>query len=71
MIPESATSFWENVKTNAASPFFGTLILVVLFNNWELIFMIFIFDDNFSLHDKIQTIKNHFSGNCKSLLGVT
>lgn len=53
--------FFSNIKDKLTNPFFGTLIIVWLTRNWELVYTIFNFDNNKTLKYKIQIIKNHIS----------
>lgn len=45
-------SFVDNIKQKTTNPFFGTLILVWLVRNWELIYTLFNFDKDWLLSDK-------------------
>ena len=60
---EVINSFFNNVKDKLTNPYFGTLILVLLFHHWELIFIIFNFDDNVNLDTKLNSIKEYISIN--------
>lgn len=60
---EVINSFFNNVKDKLTNPYFGTLILVLLFHHWELIFIIFNFDDNVTLDTKLNSIKEYISIN--------
>lgn len=60
---EVINSFFNNVKDKLTNPYFGTLILVLLFHHWELIFIIFNFDDYVTLDTKLNSIKEYISIN--------
>lgn len=60
---ELINSFFNNVKDKLANPYFGTLILVLLFHHWELLYIIFNFDDNVTLDIKLNSIKEYISIN--------
>jgi hypothetical protein len=60
---EVINSFFNNVKDKLTNPYFGTLILVLLFHHWELLYVIFNFDDNVSLDNKLNSIKEYISTN--------
>lgn len=52
-------SFLENIKSKLSNPFFGTLIIVIIFHHWKLWFSIFNFDSNCTLDDKLLFIQNY------------
>jgi hypothetical protein len=54
-------SFVDNIKQKTTNPFFGTLILVWLVRNWELIYSLFNFDSDCTLTDKKQFILNYIN----------
>jgi len=56
---EIINSFFSNIKDKLTNPFFGTLILVLIINHWELWFTIFNFDSDCTLVDKITIIRNY------------
>lgn len=56
---EIINSFFNNIKDKLTNPFFGTLILVLLIDHWELWYSIFNFDSDCTLNDKIILIKNY------------
>ncbi|MGE4346896.1 MAG: hypothetical protein AB7D46_05720 [Flavobacteriaceae bacterium] len=60
---EVINSFFNNVKDKLTNPYFGTLILVLLFHHWELLYIIFNFDDNVTLDIKLNSIKEYISIN--------
>lgn len=60
---EVINSFFNNVKDKLTNPYFGTLILVLLFHHWELLYIIFNFDDNITLDIKLNSIKEYISIN--------
>lgn len=62
MILDSVNSFIDNIKTKASNPFFGTLIVVWLVRNWNLVYGLFIFDKDCTMNDKFEFVRNHFSG---------
>lgn len=53
--------FFSNIKDKLTNPFFGTLILVWLTRNWELVYSIFNFDNNLKLKDKVDYIEKYFA----------
>lgn len=61
MIKDMLVSFTENLKTKSTNPFFGTLILVWITKNWNLIYSLFNFDKDVTLVQKREFIINHFS----------
>ncbi|SHL66444.1 hypothetical protein [Flavobacterium chilense] len=58
---EVLSSFISNIKEKTSNPFFGTLILVWLIRNWELVYTLFNFDDDCTLDDKKAFIVNYYS----------
>lgn len=60
---EVINSFFKNIKDKLTNPYFGTLILVLLFHHWELLYIIFNFDDNVTLDIKLNSIKKYISTN--------
>lgn len=67
---EVINSFFNNIKDKLTNPFFGTFILVLILHHWELIFVIFNFDEGFNLTDKLAYIKTYILNNIsfKSLI---
>jgi len=55
------SDFFSNIKDKLTNPFFGTLIIVWLTRNWEVVYAIFNFDKNSKLGDKILFINNYFA----------
>lgn len=55
------SDFFSNIKDKLTNPFFGTLILVWLTRNWELVYSIFNFDKNLQREDKVIFIKTYFN----------
>ena len=53
-------SFVDNIKQKTTNPFFGTLILVWLVRNWELVYTLFNFDNDCTLSDKKQFIRDYY-----------
>jgi len=53
--------FFSNIKDKLTNPFFGTLIIVWLTRNWELVYSIFNFDNDLKLADKVLYIESYFS----------
>lgn len=60
---EVINSFFSNIKDKLTNPFFGTLILVLLVHHWELIYVIFNFDDNVTLDKKLLFIEAYIKEN--------
>ncbi len=56
---EIINSFFTNIKDKFTNPFFGTLILVLIINHWELWYTIFNFDSNCALEDKVTFIRGY------------
>lgn len=54
--------FFSNIKDKLTNPFFGTLIIVWLTRNWELVYSVFNFDNNLKLKDKVVFIERYFAG---------
>lgn len=65
---EVINSFFNNIKDKLTNPFFGTLILVLLIDHWELWYSIFNFDADCTLNDKISHIKTYSEINLTFLL---
>lgn len=60
---EVINSFFSNIKDKLTNPYFGTLILVLIFHHWELLYVIFNFDENLTLDNKLDFIHNYISAN--------
>ncbi|MBT0608234.1 hypothetical protein [Aequorivita echinoideorum] len=60
---EVINSFFSNIKDKLTNPFFGTLIIVLLIDYWELWYALFNFDEGFTLNDKIIFIENYVLNN--------
>ncbi|MEW5675540.1 hypothetical protein ABGT15_04445 [Flavobacterium enshiense] len=67
-MPEIITSFFDNIKQKTTNPFFGTLILVWLIRNWDLVFSLFNFDKKHNLTYKVAYINKYYHD--KDLLGI-
>lgn len=52
--------FFSNVKEKITNPFFGTLIVVWLIDNWELVYTLFNFDNDCTLIDKKRFIWEYY-----------
>tara|TARA_R110002072_G_scaffold302379_2_gene484974 strand:- start:2985 stop:3761 length:777 start_codon:yes stop_codon:yes gene_type:complete len=61
MIKDFLISFRDNFKEKTRNPFLGTYLIVWIIRNWELIYTIFNFDENYKLKDKIEFIKTYYS----------
>jgi uncharacterized protein YegP (UPF0339 family) len=61
MIKDFFNSFRDNIVTKTTNPFFGTLILIWLTKNWNLIYSLLNFDPNTKLDDKRAFIIEHFT----------
>ena len=61
MIKDFLISFRDNFKEKTRNPFLGTYLIVWIIRNWELIYTLFNFDENFKLQDKIDFIKTYYS----------
>lgn len=60
---EIINSFFSNIKEKMTNPFFGTLILVLIFHHWELIYTLFNFNEDLTLDIKLTFIKTYISDN--------
>lgn len=59
MIDSWLSSLRDNISYKTTNPFFGTLILVWIGRNWELIYSIFTFDSFLTRPKKIEVIQNY------------
>jgi len=59
MVSDAISSFWSNIKTKSTNPFFGTLILVWIGRNWEIIYSIFTFDSFLTRPKRIEVIQGY------------
>lgn len=59
MLKDIFFSFKDTIKTKTTNPFFGTLIVVWIIHNWELIFTFFNFENSYTLKDKIIFLKEY------------
>lgn len=50
---DAINSFFSNIKDKLTNPFFGTLIIVLIFQHWELWFAVFNFDEDCTLTDRL------------------
>jgi len=55
------TDFFSNIKEKITNPFFGTLILVTISRNWDLIYSLFNFDTDTTLHYKLRYISTYLA----------
>ncbi len=62
MLTQLIASFSDNFKQKTRNPFFGTLILIWIVKNWELVYALFYFDNSLDLDGRINYIKNYYSG---------
>jgi len=62
-------SFKDNLNEKTKNPFLGTYLLVWLVRNWELVFTILNFDDEFKLAIKVNFIKDYYNEN-EFLIGL-
>jgi len=60
---EVINSFFSNIKDKLTNPFFGTLILVLIFHHWELLYTLFNFDEKLTLESRLTSIKTYISTN--------
>jgi hypothetical protein len=60
---EVINSFFSNIKDKLTNPYFGTLIIVLIFHHWELIYTLFNFDEKLTLDHKLTSIKTYISTN--------
>jgi hypothetical protein len=61
MIKDFLISFRDNFKEKTRNPFLGTYLIVWIILNWELIYTLFNFDDNYKLENKIAFIKTYYT----------
>ncbi len=60
MIKDFLISFRDNFKEKTRNPFLGTYVIVWIVLNWELIYTLFNFDDNYKLENKVAFIKAYY-----------
>lgn len=60
MIKDTFISFKDNFKERISNPFLGTYLAVWLIRNWDLIYSLFNFDDEYSLKEKIKFIESYY-----------
>lgn len=60
MIKDLLVSFRGNFKEKVRNPFLGTYIIVWGVRNWELVYTLFNFDNEYKLKNKIDFIKNYY-----------
>jgi len=60
MIKDLFVSFTENLKQKTSNPFLGSLIIVWIFHNWDLVFTFFNFDKELKLKDKVEILTPYF-----------
>ncbi|MCG2611495.1 hypothetical protein LZZ90_08240 [Flavobacterium sp. SM15] len=58
---EALQSLFSNIRSKFTNPFFGTLIIVWAYRNWELLYTLVNFDEDCTLIDKKIFIWNYFS----------
>tara|TARA_R110002124_G_scaffold283500_2_gene459618 strand:- start:13 stop:789 length:777 start_codon:yes stop_codon:yes gene_type:complete len=61
MIKDFLISFRDNFKEKTRNPFLGTYLIVWMIRNWELIFTIFNFDDDYKLENKIEFVNSYYT----------
>lgn len=54
---EVVKSFAYNLQAKTTNPFFGTLIVVWVVRNWELVYTFFTFDEGVGLDKRVQILK--------------
>ncbi|MGG5578043.1 hypothetical protein ACPDHL_11980 [Myroides sp. C15-4] len=60
MIKDLFVSFGDNIKEKTKNPFLGTYVGVWIIRNWEFIYMLFNFDKDCSMDEKIVAIEIYF-----------
>ncbi len=60
MIKDFIMSFRENFREKTTNPFLGTYATVWVIRNWELVYTLFHFDDNYALQQKIDFINSYY-----------
>ena len=76
MLRDTLNSVLDNVKERTTNPFLGTLLAVWVIKNWHLVYAIFTFDSNSTLHSRLAYIEQHFkhqsfAWNVLSAVGIT
>lgn len=76
MIKDSLNSILDNIKERTTNPFLGTLIVVWVVHNWNLVYSMFYFDSAFKLQDRLSYINKYFNNkpfiwNLLIVVGIT
>ncbi len=60
MIKDFFVSFTDNIKEKTRNPFLGTYAVVWLIRNWYVVYMVFNFDKDCTMDDKLRLISEYF-----------
>lgn len=60
MIKDFFVSFKDNFKEKTQNPFLGTYLIVWVIRNWELVYTLFNFDDDYTLEKKKAFITKYY-----------
>ncbi|WP_121964457.1 hypothetical protein [Myroides sp. N17-2] len=63
MIKDFFVSFTDNIKEKTRNPFLGTYAVVWLIRNWYVVYMVFNFDKDCTMDDKLRLISEYFGKN--------
>ncbi|MDM1347071.1 hypothetical protein HX017_09935 [Myroides marinus] len=63
MIKDFFDSFTDNIKEKTRNPFLGTYAIVWLIRNWYVVYMVFNFDKECTIDDKLRLITEYFERN--------
>jgi hypothetical protein len=63
MIKDLLISFTSTIKEKTQNPFLGTYFVVWLLRNWDLVFALFNFDQNYNLESKIAFVNGYYKVN--------
>ena len=55
------SSLFDNVKQKTTNPLLGTIIFVIIFRYWDIIYAVFTFDDDCDMLYKLTYIQNYFA----------
>lgn len=63
MIKDFFDSFTDNIREKTRNPFLGTYAIVWLIRNWYVVYMVFNFDKECTIDDKLRLITEYFERN--------
>lgn len=61
MVKELLLSFKDNLKSKTTNPFYGTLIIVWIIHNWELIYTFFYFEPSLTFDDRVSFLQEYLN----------